>query len=47
MTLSYFSEVLKVQFDSIFYTGSSRVGRIIAEAAAKNLTPITQAFKKY
>lgn len=31
--------VLKHQFDFIFYTGSTRVGRIIAEAAAKHVTP--------
>jgi len=28
-------------FDHLFYTGSTRVGRLIAMAAAKNLTPVT------
>ncbi|CEP63575.1 hexadecenal dehydrogenase LALA0_S08e05732g [Lachancea lanzarotensis] len=28
-------------FDKIFYTGSTKVGRIVAEAAAKNLIPVT------
>ncbi|KAJ6016844.1 aldehyde dehydrogenase 3b1 [Penicillium sp. IBT 35674x] len=31
--------VLQHKFDFIFYTGSSRVGRIIAAAAAKHVTP--------
>ncbi|KAJ0415410.1 putative succinate semialdehyde dehydrogenase [Aspergillus carlsbadensis] len=31
--------VLERRFDFIFYTGSSRVGRIIAAAAAKHVTP--------
>ncbi|KAK1149528.1 hypothetical protein N8T08_005077 [Aspergillus melleus] len=31
--------VLQRRFDFIFYTGSSRVGRIIAAAAAKHVTP--------
>ncbi|KAJ8908732.1 hypothetical protein NDN08_005437 [Rhodosorus marinus] len=34
-------ELLKRKFDHIFYTGSERVGRIIYEAAAKQLTPVT------
>jgi len=33
--------LLEQRFDHIFYTGGSRVGRIVAEAAAKHLTPIT------
>jgi aldehyde dehydrogenase (NAD+) len=33
-------ELLKVPFDFIFFTGSSAVGRIVATAAAKNLTPV-------
>ncbi len=33
--------ILSVPFDYIFYTGSTKVGRIIMEAAAKNLTPVT------
>ncbi len=28
-------------FDHLFYTGSTRVGRIVAHAAAENLTPLT------
>ena len=28
-------------FDHLFYTGSTRVGRLVAMAAAKNLTPVT------
>lgn len=31
--------LLKERFDLIFFTGSERVGRIVAEAAAKHLTP--------
>ncbi|QIM15931.1 aldehyde dehydrogenase family protein [Leucobacter insecticola] len=33
--------LLEERFDHIFYTGSGRVGRIIARAAAEHLTPIT------
>jgi aldehyde dehydrogenase (NAD+) len=33
--------LLEQRFDHIFYTGGARVGRIVAEAAAKHLTPIT------
>ncbi|GAA5822468.1 hypothetical protein JCM10212_000551 [Sporobolomyces blumeae] len=33
--------LLKLQFDHIFYTGSGNVGRIVSEAAAKHLTPVT------
>lgn len=29
------------RFDTIFYTGNGRVGRIVMEAAAKHLTPVT------
>lgn len=35
------TEVLKLRFDKIFFTGSPRVGKIIYEAAAKHLTPVT------
>ena len=35
------TEILKLPFDKIFFTGSPRVGRIVYEAAAKNLTPVT------
>lgn len=33
--------LLEQRFDYIFFTGSPRVGRIVMEAAAKNLTPVT------
>lgn len=32
--------LLKQPFDKIFFTGSPKVGRIVYEAAAKNLTPV-------
>lgn len=35
------TELLKEPFDYIFFTGSPRVGKIVMEAAAKNLTPVT------
>ena len=35
------TELLKLPYDKIFFTGSPRVGRIVYEAAAKNLTPVT------
>lgn len=35
------TELLKLNFDKIFFTGSPRVGKIIYEAAAKHLTPVT------
>ncbi|SDG83848.1 coniferyl-aldehyde dehydrogenase [Vibrio xiamenensis] len=35
---SYFSQL---PFDHLLFTGSTRVGRIVAQAAAQNLTPIT------
>lgn len=35
------SYLLEFPFDYIFFTGSVRVGKIIMEKAAKNLTPIT------
>ncbi|KAF3847243.1 hypothetical protein F7725_020271 [Dissostichus mawsoni] len=34
-------ELLKQKFDHVFYTGSSTVGRIVMEAAARHLTPVT------
>ena len=34
-------ELLAQPFDYIFFTGSSRVGQIVYEMAAKNLTPVT------
>ena len=33
--------LLEKKWDYIFFTGSTRIGKIIAEKAAKNLTPIT------
>ncbi|MBC7556943.1 MAG: aldehyde dehydrogenase [Chryseobacterium sp.] len=35
------TELLKLRFDKIFFTGSTAVGRIVYQAAAKNLTPVT------
>ena len=34
------TELLKLPFDFIFFTGSTRVGKIVAHAAAENLTPV-------
>lgn len=33
--------ILAERFDHVFYTGNGRVGRIVMEAAAKHLTPVT------
>lgn len=33
--------LLACRFDAIFFTGSPRVGKIVMEAAAKNLVPVT------
>src|SRR5277367_713667 len=33
------TELLKLPFDFIFFTGSSSVGKVVARAAAENLTP--------
>lgn len=35
------TELLAQKWDSIFFTGSTKVGKIVAEAAAKHLTPVT------
>ncbi|RZC42419.1 Aldedh domain containing protein, partial [Asbolus verrucosus] len=35
------SELLKLRFDYIFFTGSTHVGKIVHEAASKFLTPVT------
>jgi len=35
------TEILRNRFDKIFFTGSAKVGKIIMEAAAKHLTPVT------
>lgn len=34
-------DLLSQEFDYIFFTGSTRVGRIVMEAASKHLTPVT------
>ncbi|XP_038160513.1 aldehyde dehydrogenase family 3 member A2-like [Cyprinodon tularosa] len=34
-------ELLKQRFDHIFYTGSTSVGQLVMEAAARHLTPVT------
>src|SRR5208282_4668496 len=34
------TELLKLSFDFIFFTGSTVVGKIVARAAAENLTPV-------
>ncbi|MBB6370234.1 aldehyde dehydrogenase [Chryseobacterium shigense] len=34
------TELLKLKFDKIFFTGSTRVGKIVYQAAAENLTPV-------
>lgn len=35
------TKLLAQKWDSIFFTGSTKVGKIVAEAAAKHLTPVT------
>lgn len=35
------TELLTYPWDHVFYTGNGTVGRIVMEAAAKNLTPVT------
>ncbi len=35
------TELLEQKFDKIFFTGSTTVGKIVYQAAAKNLTPVT------
>jgi aldehyde dehydrogenase (NAD+) len=35
------AELLQIRFDKIFFTGSTRVGRVVMSAAAQHLTPIT------
>ena len=35
------TELLEQRFDHIFYTGSTAVGRIVYQAAARQLTPVT------
>jgi aldehyde dehydrogenase (NAD+) len=35
------AHILELKWDHIFFTGSTRVGRIVAAAAAKHITPVT------
>lgn len=35
------NHLLQLNFNHIFFTGSTSVGKIVAQAAAKNLTPVT------
>lgn len=35
------TELLSHKFDHVFYTGSTEVGRLVYQAAAKHLTPVT------
>jgi acyl-CoA reductase-like NAD-dependent aldehyde dehydrogenase len=35
------AQLLEQRFDHIFFTGGSRVGRLVMAAAAKHLTPVT------
>lgn len=35
------TQLLKERFDYIFFTGSTKVGQIVYEAASKHLTPVT------
>ncbi|MBB4805639.1 aldehyde dehydrogenase (NAD+) [Chryseobacterium defluvii] len=35
------TELLKLRFDKIFFTGSTKVGKIVYKAAAEHLTPVT------
>lgn len=35
------TELLKLHYDKIFFTGSTKVGKIVYEAASHNLTPVT------
>lgn len=35
------TEILKLKFDKIFFTGSTKVGKIVYQAAANHLTPVT------
>ena len=39
--VSVTTELLQHKFDKIFFTGSTKVGQIVYEAAAKHLTPVT------
>jgi hypothetical protein len=37
--------LINLPFDYIFFTGSENVGRIVYEAASKNLVPVTLMFE--
>jgi aldehyde dehydrogenase (NAD+) len=39
--ISETTDLLNQKFDKIFFTGSTTVGKIVYQAAAKNLTPVT------
>lgn len=39
--MSETQELLRLRFDHVFYTGSSVVGKVVMEAAARHLTPVT------
>lgn len=39
--VSVSQELLKQKFDHIFFTGGTRIGKIVMEAAAQHLTPVT------
>ncbi|GAB1599695.1 aldehyde dehydrogenase, dimeric NADP-preferring-like [Argonauta hians] len=39
--ISETQELLRERFDHIFYTGSSRVGKIVMRSASEHLTPVT------
>ncbi|WP_312076085.1 aldehyde dehydrogenase [Chryseobacterium sp.] len=39
--ISETTEILKERFDKIFFTGSTKVGKIVYQAAAEHLTPVT------
>ena len=36
-----FDQLLEIRWDHIFFTGSPNVGKVVMQAAAKNLTPVT------
>ena len=38
------TELLEQRWDHIFFTGSTRIGQVVAEAAAKHLTPVTVSY---
>jgi len=35
------TEILKLKFDKIFFTGSTKIGKIVYKAAAEHMTPVT------